>query len=276
MLDDAPLISIILPVYNAEVYVGPAIDSVLEQTYSNWELIIINDGSKDDSEIVIRKYSDARIKYFAQKNQGVSSARNKGLREASGSYFCFLDADDQFTPQSLSSRLMVFDTDPSIEFVDGTVAIMNATLTDQVEVRRHTYEGNPFNALIKLDGSCFFGPSWMIKRLDNKIYQFENGLTHCEDLLFYMSLSRDGKGNYKATPEIILKYRTGHVSAMSDLRKLERGYEEVSRQMLESLDVNSKHYSTFLKKAYSMMVKSYLRRGLLRYAFKSVYKWMRS
>ncbi len=97
------LISIIIPVYNTQDYVLNALESVRKQTYSNYEAIIINDGSTDDSPNRIKKYIEDKPKfhYYSQKNGGVSNARNKGLKEAHGEYICFLDSDDILSPYFL-------------------------------------------------------------------------------------------------------------------------------------------------------------------------------
>ena len=90
------LVSIIVPVYNAEKFLDDTINSVLKQTYSNFELLLINDGSTDNSKTVFNKYkNDKRIKWFDQKeNGGAALARNRGIKEAKGHFLCFLDADD--------------------------------------------------------------------------------------------------------------------------------------------------------------------------------------
>lgn len=90
------LISIITPMYNGAKYVSYTIDSVLAQTYSNWEMIIVDDGSKDNGAELVQTYSekDGRIKLFRQANGGSSVARNNGLKNAKGRYICFLDSDD--------------------------------------------------------------------------------------------------------------------------------------------------------------------------------------
>lgn len=90
------LVTIVVPVYNAEEYISRCIDSILKQSYHNIELLLINDGSTDDSENICRKYAreDNRIKIFSQPNSGVSSARNKGIDKALGDYIMFVDADD--------------------------------------------------------------------------------------------------------------------------------------------------------------------------------------
>ena len=90
------LVSIIIPTYNTEMYISSCINSVLNQSYPNIEIIIINDGSTDNTEKEILKFKDSRIHYIKQKNQGVSVARNTALKIINGDYFCFLDADDLF------------------------------------------------------------------------------------------------------------------------------------------------------------------------------------
>ena len=90
------LISVILPVYNAEKYLDNSIKSILSQSYKNIELIIINDGSSDNSKKICEKYQkdDKRIRIINKSNKGVSAARNDGIKEAKGEYICFFDADD--------------------------------------------------------------------------------------------------------------------------------------------------------------------------------------
>lgn len=87
-------ISIIIPIYNAEKYLKRCIDSVVNQTKKELEIILINDGSNDNSENVIKKYKDERIKYFKNKNQGIGKTRNFGIEKATGKYMMFLDSDD--------------------------------------------------------------------------------------------------------------------------------------------------------------------------------------
>src|SRR5687767_1726855 len=100
-----PLVSIIMPAFNAEKFIEAAIQSVLDQTYSNIELIIINDGSSDRTEEKIFKFNANCIRYFKQENKGVSAARNQGLENMRGDFFCFLDADDIYPLNSIASRM---------------------------------------------------------------------------------------------------------------------------------------------------------------------------
>ncbi|MCZ0900726.1 glycosyltransferase family A protein, partial [Microcoleus sp. HI-ES] len=88
-IDRTPQVSVVIPAYNCADYVGQAVDSVLHQTYANWEIIVVDDGSKDDTRLVLEKYGD-RIRYIYQKNQGVSIARNHGIELARGEFIAFL------------------------------------------------------------------------------------------------------------------------------------------------------------------------------------------
>src|SRR5699024_4722048 len=98
------LISIIIPVYNKEQYLNECIKSVIYQKYEDIEIIVINDGSRDNSENIIKEWSiiDNRIKFISQNNQGVARARNKGISLAKGKYIFFLDADDYLEKTAIS------------------------------------------------------------------------------------------------------------------------------------------------------------------------------
>lgn len=106
-MDARSMLSFIVPVYNGERYLSRCVDSILDQTVADYEVILVNDGSTDNTESVCLKYADAdgRIKYVSQSNQGVSAARNTGIMHARGQYVCFVDADDWVAPR-LAERVM--------------------------------------------------------------------------------------------------------------------------------------------------------------------------
>lgn len=108
-----PLVSIIVPIYNAEKTLRRCIDSILSQTFSDWELLMIDDGSTDQSGTICDQYAikDKRIKVFHKKNGGVSSARNLGLDNARGEWITFVDADDQIISNSLNYFFYIDITD---------------------------------------------------------------------------------------------------------------------------------------------------------------------
>jgi glycosyltransferase involved in cell wall biosynthesis len=117
----APLISVIVPCHNYGKYVGEAIESIQHQTYESWELLVIDDGSSDDTQAVVQRYcqADARITYHYQAQQGVSAARNNGFSRAKGEYLQLLDADDLLAPQKFERQLALFEAHPTASLVYG-------------------------------------------------------------------------------------------------------------------------------------------------------------
>lgn len=104
------LVSIITPCYNGEKYISQTIRSVLEQTYENWEMIIVDDGSSDGSADIIRSFADPRITLLQQENSGSAAARNAGIRAARGRYLALLDADDLWEPEFLKDQLAFIES----------------------------------------------------------------------------------------------------------------------------------------------------------------------
>ena len=95
------LITVVLPTFNRAHLISLCVDSLLLQTYQNWELIIVDDGSEDETATVIKRYTDARIRYIYQENAERSAARNNGIEHAKGEWICFLDSDDEYQPEHL-------------------------------------------------------------------------------------------------------------------------------------------------------------------------------
>jgi teichuronic acid biosynthesis glycosyltransferase TuaG len=246
-----PLVSIIIPVYNSERFISLAIDSALAQTFYNIELLIINDGSTDATDRLIEEKRDTRTRYFKQENKGVSAARNVGLANMKGDYFCFLDADDILPPTSIEARLKVFQDHPGLSFVDGAVLFFDDANGNVVREYQPRFQGNPLVELMSLTGSCFACPSWLIKRTD-QIYRMREDITHGEDLLFYMELARQG-GLYSYTNEIVLQYRKHSTSAMNNLYALEEGYWAIYNSIY-----SWKQFSWKLKFTYTYKVKKFM------------------
>jgi Flp pilus assembly protein TadD len=120
-----PLVSIITPVYNGADYIGQTIESVLTQDYPNFELVIIDDGSTDNTKEVILRYNDGRIRYLYQENKGVSSARNLAIKKAKGQYIMPLDADDMMTPDFIVKHLAEFEKYPEVDLVYCDVLLID-------------------------------------------------------------------------------------------------------------------------------------------------------
>ncbi|QNG60201.1 glycosyltransferase family 2 protein [Bacillus sp. PAMC26568] len=166
-------VSIIVPIYNKEKYISKTISSVLNQTYNNFELLLINDGSTDKSEDIILKFvkEDSRIKYIKQENQGVSAARNKGIDAAKGDYISFLDADDLYHKRFV--ELMLREIENKNVCYCGSYVIKNNRVK---KVKNNFITGNILRDYLL--GRC--NPnmnSWMI----NKRFLKKNNIRFIED-----------------------------------------------------------------------------------------------
>ena len=114
-----PLVSVILPVFNAELFLKEALLSIIGQRYDPLEILVVDDGSTDDSTVIARKFP--RIKLFSQPNAGPGAARNRGVRESSGEYLAFLDADDLWLPEKLNTQVSYLKSHPKTSLVLGYV-----------------------------------------------------------------------------------------------------------------------------------------------------------
>lgn len=154
-----PLVTIMMPVFNAERYVGAALDSILDQTYSRWELLVIDDGSTDRSAEILANYRDRRIRAIHQPNQGEAVARNRALDEAKGELLAFLDADDQFLPQHLERLVQQLQAHPECGGVysDGYYIDAGGKRMEKLSSqRRGPFNGEIFEELVR--ASDVFGP----------------------------------------------------------------------------------------------------------------------
>src|SRR5438874_1624069 len=115
-----PLVSVVIPTYNSAHYIGEAVQSVLAQTYTNFEVIVVDDGSTDDTRERLESVA-GRIRYLYQPNGGVSKARNRGIQEARGELIAFLDGDDEWLPEKLAKQLAYMRANPSSPLVHADV-----------------------------------------------------------------------------------------------------------------------------------------------------------
>lgn len=151
---DAPLISVVMSVYNGERFLSQAIDSILSQTFTNFEFIIINDGSKDSSEQIIKRYKDPRIRLVNQSNHGLVYSLNRGVNLAKGAYIARQDQDDASLPSRFEKQLQLFYSDPRLgvvgtffTYVDEETGIPKLTIvgpTRSIDIKRNMYITNPF------------------------------------------------------------------------------------------------------------------------------------
>jgi glycosyltransferase involved in cell wall biosynthesis len=232
-----PLISVIIPVYNGEETIKKTIESVLNQTFNDFEIIIIDDGSQDSTLAVIDNIQDSRKKVFSYPNAGVSESRNRGLKLATGEYIAFLDADDLWTPDKLEAQLKALQENPK-----AAVAYSWSDWIDEsgqfLRSGGHiTVNGNAYEKLLLRD-FIESGSNPLIRRqaLD-EVGGFEFSVTHAEDWDMWLRLA--ARYEFVAVPSPQILYRVSSNSASCDIWKMEAGslrtIEQAFAQAPESL-----------------------------------------
>lgn len=144
-------VTVITPVYNGERYIEGAVASLLAQSFQNWELVIVDDGSSDSTPQILEKLSDPRIRVFQQENAGEATARNVGLNQATGEYISFLDADDLYLPNALEDLSSFLDLHPEFDVVysEGQICDdQDQPLMRLSEIRPGIYTGNILERLV--------------------------------------------------------------------------------------------------------------------------------
>jgi teichuronic acid biosynthesis glycosyltransferase TuaG len=230
-MNSKPLVTIILPAYNAAQFIGQAVESVIAQTYNSWELIIINDGSTDETAIYLDSISHTSIQVIHQHNRGVSAARNVGLSKAKGEYITFLDADDFLPPRSLEVRSGYLQNNPKVDVVDGDISVRDESLFHEHRLYKPYYKGKLLPRLLRLDARVFYGPFYMFRK--NKLCgtKFSEQMTHAEDILFFMTMANNSNVIYGFVSGVVYNYRRSNSSAMSNIDGLDKGYVQLLKDV---------------------------------------------
>lgn len=205
-----PKFSVIIPTFNRAQTLTRAIESVLSQTYKNFELIIVDDGSTDSTQDILNNYP--QIKVIKQENQGVSHARNTGVKEARAGWVCFLDSDDEWLENKLELQAIFSEENPNINCIHGEeIWIRNGVRVNQKQ--KHQKEGgNQFLASLKV---CFISPSTvcLTKAVLFEFGGFREDFEVCEDYDLWAKLTAKYEIGFIGTP-LIKKYG-GHVDQLS-------------------------------------------------------------
>ena len=200
------LVSVIIPTYNRANVVQKAVDSVLDQTYKNTEIIIVDDGSTDNTKQALLPYG-SRIKYL-NKKQGVSSARNLGIKKAAGEYMAFLDSDDEWYPEKLEKQLKYFEKNPNHGMVYTSYEQISNDVRQLCYSSAQSVEGNLFNEILRSFGINLFiaTPSIMIrKEVFFDIGYYNENLITGEDIELYLRIARKYSIGY--VRDVLVKVR---------------------------------------------------------------------
>ncbi len=210
-----PRVSVIMPVYNGEKYLRQAVESVLRQTFTDFELIIINDGSTDNSSHSIRSFTDPRVVVIENKqNVGLSTVRNRGLEIARGEFIAFLDCDDIAYPERLELQVAFLLANPDVGLVGSFVRLIDENGKPGVSWRDYIpSEQFPIRIMF---GNTFTTSSVLLRKTALPQERFREGFAPAEDYDLWVRILKQWKG--WNIPKILTDYRT-HTAGTSVTKK---------------------------------------------------------
>ena len=229
------LVSVIIPAYNAAPFIEETIKSIYGQTYPHWEIIIIDDGSTDNTVSICEQLNYSKVKIMRQQNAGVAVARNNGLLTANGDLVVFFDADDLMSPDFLSVRVQALQNDRQIGYVGGLVETFPAIVKT-----RKAAGSDPVNQILFFDSSFVTIPSnYLFKKeilINNKIF-FNKELSSSADRFFILEVSKFAKGKNVTSESGKLLYRFNSQSMSNNVTPgliidNEKFYYELKRKNL--------------------------------------------
>ncbi|WDF54715.1 glycosyltransferase family 2 protein [Mucilaginibacter sp. KACC 22063] len=212
------LVSIITPMYNGERFISQTIDSVLNQSYPHWEMIIVNDGSKDNGPAIVEQYclSDKRINLVTQLNGGSAAARNNGIKRAKGQYIALLDADDTWNPDFLEKQLKLMDEKQALLVYSSHTRMdefSNEILRPFIVPEKLTYK----DLLKTCSISCLTG-LYNTEKF-GKVYLREDMKSLRDDYVYWLEIIKKVKIAYGNT-EVLANYRILGSSASRKKKKV--------------------------------------------------------
>lgn len=258
------LISIIVPVYNAEAYIENCITSMLNQTYDNFELLLINDGSKDDSLSMCLKYAerDNRIKVYDKPNGGASSARNLGLKYVKGQYIVFVDIDD-FLSRNYLENLYSAAKEGNYDIVQCNYEIVNNQYQEEKYVGFNKNDIREITKVQALNNRLYkvtlWGKIYSLKLFKN--FRFKEGIIYEDDASYYIFIDRANK--IAVLDETLYYYYMSSNSVMRNENEMNMDFIDIynerinyfkKRNNIELLEGTYNRYCLVLMLAYSSCI----------------------
>lgn len=228
-----PKVTVFIPVYNRELYVGEAIESILAQTFSDFEILLVDDGSTDHSVEKIRSFSDSRIRLICnEENLGIPKTRNRGVELARGQYMAMLDSDDRSFPERLEKQVAFLESHPGYAQVGSWCRMMDAQGRVLNKIKRQPTQAEDIHAQF-LFRCAMSNRSIMARTALLQEYGYRNDFPRCQDYELHVRLAKKYKlGNI---PECLVYGRihpqqiTGQTPDLGDAKK----QEIISRQLNE-------------------------------------------
>lgn len=231
-----PLVSVLMPAYNSELYIAQAIDSILDQTHSNLELLIFDDGSSDGTRKVIESYSDPRvIKVLSDQNYGVVRARNELIDRANGKYIALMDADDVAEPTRLQKQLQVLESGECD--ICGSAQWVLDEATNKLKKSKDRFTDPDLRALLSvycgLCNSTITGKAEIFKR-----FKYDTSILTSEDYFLWVQMAAAGYRFINLKDRLLTYRRYPAQTSAVHLEKFKLTTAEVQKKYLELLGIS--------------------------------------
>lgn len=226
-----PKVSVIIPTYNRGQYITQALDSVLSQTYHDYEIIVVDDGSTDNTQEILKKY-DGKFKSIIKENQGISKTRNRGIEESTGEYIAFLDSDDYWAPEKLEEQVKVLDRYPNVGIVYSRMPIINGR-GEKIGMKPAGVSGKNFKELLQFWGDL--PTSTVMTRRDcfDKAGLFDPSMDPMEDIDLWIRISRF-YDLYEIENRVLAYYRRHEEQVTSNKTKVYSGLLKINTKIFNN------------------------------------------
>ncbi len=221
---DNPRVSVIIPIFNGENYLAESIASVLNQSFSPHEIIIIDDGSTDTSANIAQSFGDG-VSYYFQPNAGIAAARNKGVEKANGDYLAFLDCDDLWTKDKLSLQIAAFKTDPSLDIAFGHLEqFVSPELDEETKEKLHCPD--------EIIAGIHCGTMLIKQDAFNRVGLFETQFEIGEFVSWYMR-AKELNLSIKVIPELVMRRRIHGANTVIQKRQSVNNFAHIIKRSLD-------------------------------------------
>ena len=202
-----PFLSIVIPTYNRQRFISDAIQSALMQTYQNFEILVVDDGSNDGTSEIVRSFSDARLRYIAKEHSGAPATRNRCIAEAQGEFLVWLDSDDMLLPDTLRVYSETLATTPDADVLYGDLIVTDREFRQTSEVRYQDWYGRNKELLSNLfHTNCIPNPGTLVrKNLYDKIGTYDESFRRAHDYELWTRFAL--KAVFKHVPRLVVKWR---------------------------------------------------------------------
>jgi glycosyltransferase involved in cell wall biosynthesis len=237
-----PRVGVIIPVYNGALYIDKCIQSVLAQTFQDFEIVVVDDGSTDNTAQVVQAISDTRVEYVYQANRGPSAARNTGIRCSRGDFIAFLDSDDLWLPSKLEKQLQCFNQAEGAGLVHCSVIIVDAA-GNVVRCQEARSEGRILDDLL-LENSIATSSTMVPRKVLEHVGLFPEGVSRGEDWALWMRIAANYPVAAVQIPLVVYTLLPGGLAKNAIALR-----DDMLRSLAQAFDSFARHRAHLRRKA---------------------------